>query len=96
MLESIFKQNYQNYKIVYVDDGSSMEVEKKLKEYVRENQDHKMKVWFKHKHEYALKNRVDSISLCDKDDIVIDVDSHDFLVGRQVLKLVNALYHRKP
>ena len=51
---------------------------------------------FKYHHEYALKNRVDSISLCDTNDIVVDVDSHDSLVGRQVFKLVNALYHKRP
>ena len=31
MLESVLKQNYTNYKIVYADDGSSVEIKKKLK-----------------------------------------------------------------
>ena len=96
MLESVFKQEYNNYKIVYVDDGSPFEVQSRIKAYAAEHKDKNLTILFKQKHDYALKNRVDSIYFCDQDDIVIDVDSHDFLVGRQVLKLVNALYHRKP
>ena len=43
---------------------------------------------------YALKNRDLSIEECELDDIIIDVDGDDSLIGNQVFKLVNAIYQR--
>ena len=97
MLETVIRQEYSNYKIVFIDDKSPPEVVSKIKKYVLQNVKQNISLVFNEQHEYAIKNRYKSIvDHCDEDDIILDIDSHDYLAGRQVFKLVNALYQRKP
>ena len=97
MLETVIRQEYSNYKIVFVDDKSSPEVVDQIKKYVEERVRQNITLVFNKKREYAIKNRYKSIvKYCNEDDIILDIDSHDYLAGRQVFKLVNALYQRKP
>lgn len=43
---------------------------------------------------YALANRNNGIrNYCGEDDIVLDVDADDVLIGMQVFKFINALFH---
>ena len=43
---------------------------------------------------FALGNRHNAINnYCGEDDIVLDIDSDDALIGKQALKFVNAIYH---
>ena len=46
-----------------------------------------------HERIYALGNRYMAIrKYCDEDSIVVDIDADDSLIGKQVLKVVNAIY----
>ena len=46
---------------------------------------------------YSLANRYKAITqYCNEDEIIIDIDADDELIGSQVLKLFNALYQAKP
>ena len=96
-LNSITRQNYTNYKLVIVDDASTdntfagliSEIEKNLflntRTFLIRNP----------KNVGALGNKDMSIrNHCSEGDIVIDIDADDALIGSQVLKLMNALYHQ--
>ena len=42
----------------------------------------------------SLYNRNFSYSFCGEDDIIIDMDSDDWLIGKQVFQLVNTVYQQ--
>lgn len=103
MIKSVFKQDYTNYKISFIDDHSPANIIEKVKElFIQEKSKAKNKNKMIEVHEqynkaqvYSLKNRYDSlVNHCSEDDIVLDVDADDELVGNKVFQLVNTLYRR--
>ena len=100
MLATVFRQDYSNFKIIYIDDGSRTPVPEKTKKYLKQQTKLKsinVTAIFNKDFKYALENRhISIVDHCQEDDIVIDIDADDSLIGSQVFKLVNALYQKNP
>ena len=97
---SVARQNYSNYHLVYVDDASDDKSPQKMREIISvEYPEMKNKVIIvENSHRiYSLANRFKAITkYCNEDEIIIDIDADDELIGVQVLKLFNAMYQSKP
>lgn len=95
-IDSIVRQNYTNYHVVYSVDHSndltSLIFYKYLQQYYPDYI-HKFTLITHPKRSYALFNRDYAIrNQCEIDDIILDMDSDDALIGNQVFKLINAIY----
>lgn len=95
MIHSVLLQNYSNYKMIIIDDNSDDGTKEKTQEFLNKHSNLQGRIRFIQQSErkHALFNRNLAIKEgCSSDDIVLDVDSDDWLLGRQVFKVVNALY----
>lgn len=92
-IESIVKQNYQNYRVIYINDQStdgtsqlvaqlikSLGVEDKF--YIVNNTIRKL----------ALQNIYESFALCQDDEIILVVDGDDALAHPNVLTRLNQIF----
>lgn len=96
LFESLNRQNYSNFHIVYVDDNSKDHTSEKIYEYLRNSSSrisNRIKI-VKNFHRFgALANMYFWVrKLCNDDDIVIIIDSDDSLMGTQALKVINSVY----
>lgn len=95
MYTSIQRQNYTNYKIVHVDDNSNDGTVDKIIEYLKNKPKLNGRVTLitQPYQRNALFNRNLGIRhYCGKNDIVLDMDADDWLIGSQVFQLVNSVY----
>lgn len=95
--QSVARQNYTNFHVVLGDDSSDdctfnvldavISLMPRLKE---------RSTLIRHKHSIgALGNKDVMIrNYCNEGEIVVDMDADDSLIGAQVFKIINALYHR--
>ncbi len=93
-LDSIFGQNYTNYRVIYINDISTDKTGKLVQEYIRtrcleskcayiENQEKK----------YQVRNLYDAIHMCQDDEIIVTVDGDDWLPDDNVLTKLNKIYN---
>lgn len=88
-LDSIFSQNYDNYEVIIVDDGSNQETKNLLKEY----QDRALVI---HKENGGIsKARITAFPYI-KNDYVILMDSDDYIEKNALSKLNNITKNNKP
>jgi glycosyltransferase involved in cell wall biosynthesis len=95
-IQSIVMQNYRNYRIVVIDDASTDSTAKEVREYLQ------MQTKVKPDSYSVIENRQNqgsssnmrhaALDNCMPDSVFLMVDGDDELVGRQVLKLYNAVY----
>ena len=90
-LESVFKQIYINYRVIYIDDCSSDGTSKLVKELVN-----RYRMWGKFRlyrqpvRNYQSGSRFSGYHLCDDDEILCMLDGDDWLSNPRVLnELVN-------
>lgn len=94
--DSILRQNYSNYRIYFVDDHSENRALDLFESYVKllpkkykskttiiRNAEVKLALYNRHK---TIKNN------CRPGDIVLDLDSDDWLIGNQVLNTLSHLF----
>ena len=91
-------QDYQNYHLVFIDDastdGTGDEVQKFLKNQTKLPKSH-YKVIKNKKQQRAMPNlRMAARKHCKPEEIFMIVDGDDELLGRQVLKLFNAVFQK--
>ncbi|MCX5922437.1 MAG: glycosyltransferase [Candidatus Dependentiae bacterium] len=92
-LESIFKQNYHNYTVIYVDDCSPDGTGQLVEEYIQKNnQGHRTKLIKNSERMGALGNYYKAICMCNDTAIVVQLDGSDFLANDQVLSTINDVY----
>lgn len=95
MYTSIARQNYTNFKIVHIDDNSNDGTVDKIVAYLDSKPRLKGKVTLVTQpyQRNSLYNRHFAITkFCGQEDIVLDMDADDWLIGSQVFQLVNTLY----
>lgn len=95
MYESIKRQNYTNYRVVHIDDNSNDDTINVAIKYLKSNPFLRDRVTIvtQRYQRNALYNRNFGVNeFCQDGDIVIDMDSDDWIVGTQVFQLVNSLY----
>jgi glycosyltransferase involved in cell wall biosynthesis len=92
-LLSTLKQNYDNFRIVYVDDASTDGTADQVKQ-VLELYDQEEKVTFiqNQENQGAVSNLYKVIHECKSDEIIVLVDGDDFLAHGNVLSELNAYY----
>ena len=92
-LGSIFSQDYDNYRIIYVDDCSRDGTADLVEAYVTEKgQGHRFTFIRNKRRRGALYNRYKAIHMCDDKEIVLLVDGDDWLADMHVFKKINEAY----
>jgi len=99
-LDSVFNQNYENYKVIYIDDASLDGTGQLVERYIKsKNQEHKIKqkiTLIKNKKNYgALANIYKAVHTCQDKTIIITLDGDDWLQNNQVLQKINQAYEDK-
>jgi len=92
-LDSVFMQNYENYRIIYIDDMSPDQTGDLVEKYI-ENHPLKEKITLIKNKERKLKmeNVYLAIHSCDDDEIVMILDGDDWLAHENVLSRINHEY----
>lgn len=92
-LDSVFSQEYKNYRVLYVDDASTDSTLELVRQYVKERGlEDKITILHNKVNIGALANWYKMVHLLDGDEIVISLDGDDFLAHSGVLRRVNEAY----
>lgn len=92
-LESVFSQNYHNYRVIYVDDCSNDDTYQMVKQYIdTHNQWHRVTLLHNEQRRGAMSNWYTSISTCADDEIIINLDGDDWFKHAYVLQRINREY----
>lgn len=92
-LESVLFQNYDNYRIIYIDDASEDRNGELVQEYIRKNGlERRITFVQNRKREGALANVYRGIWLCAPNEIVVNLDGDDWLAHEHVLEKLNEVY----
>ncbi len=92
-LDSILNQNYNNYRVIYIDDCSKDQTGRLVMEYAKSiNKADKIQVIINSEQKGALANLYSAIHSCKPDEIVVLADGDDALAHDDVLKYLNAVY----
>ena len=98
VLQTIFYQNYTNYHVVFMDDGSSDETYTQSKLFVNNSNKVSQKIEFvknKERKHFAFNLNHAANNYCKRGEILIILDGNDELVGQNVFRLFNSMYQRK-
>lgn len=92
-LRSVFSQNYENYRVIYIDDNSSDETLAKAAYFLKQL-DHKNRTTLIHNpvNFGALANIYNAVHSCQDQEIVVLVDGDDYLAHEEVLNKLNQTY----
>lgn len=92
-LGSIFFQQYDNYRVIYIDDCSSDDTGKLVDAYVKKmNQQNRFNLIINTERKKAMANIYHAVHMCDDDEVVVMLDGDDWLAHEHVLELLNTLY----
>jgi len=93
-LNSLLQQNYQNYKVLYIDDCSTDRTEMVVQGYLQRTATHNRVTYIRNKtRRYKLYNLFHAIhTYCHDDDIIVEVDGDDWLLGKDVFEYLNTIY----
>lgn len=92
-LDSIFSQNYTNWRLIYVDDNSPDGTGELVKAYVKERGfEDRVTVICNHNRRKALANLYTAIHMCAPTEIVAILDGDDRFAIDNALKMVNFIY----
>jgi glycosyltransferase involved in cell wall biosynthesis len=97
-LQSILNQNYQNYKLVVIDDASDDGTGDLIKIFLKNSKLPPERYFFiqNKKRLSAVPNIHNAIkNYCSKDDIAVLVSGDDELLGKLVFKILNVVYQTK-
>lgn len=92
-LDSVFNQEYQNYRIIYVDDCSSDNTGQLVLEYAQEKgKQDKITVIINTERTGATSNIYKAAHVCLPEEIIVSLDGDDWLAHPLVLNHLNAIY----
>lgn len=97
LYESILRQNYTNYRIAHVDDNSDDGTVELMLAFLEKNPELKNKTTFivqPHEKNAVYNRHYANANLCQDGDIIVDLDTDDYLIGNQVFQLVNTMYQK--
>jgi glycosyltransferase involved in cell wall biosynthesis len=94
-LMSVKKQNYKNFECIVVDDISTDNSVKIIKQIIKD--DDRFRLVVNKEKKYALKNIYEAILLSEPkdEDIIVTLDGDDWLAGKDVLSTLNQVYNEK-
>lgn len=92
-LDSVFNQDYKNYRLIYIDDNSSDGTGMLVRNYIsQEGKEELVTLICNEERHGATENIYNAIHSCDKNEIVIILDGDDWLAHNQVLNHLNRIY----
>lgn len=92
-LDSVYSQNYSNYRVIYMDDNSPDGTGALVQEYLKEKgQEHRTTLIRHTEWQSQMGNHYNAAHLCDDDEIVCHLDGDDYLYNPQTLQIINAIY----
>ncbi len=92
-LDSIAVQQYENYRVIYIDDSSSYGTGEMVERYLSEHDlGGRVTLVQNEKNMGALHNLYYAIHSCDDEEIVLTLDGDDWFANENVLNRINAEY----
>jgi len=92
-LDSVLKQKYDQFRVIYIDDASTDRTADLVKEYLAlYDMDHKVTLISNWERVGALANIYRAVWMCDSSDIIVTVDGDDWLAHEDVLQTLNEIY----
>lgn len=92
-IESVLKQNYTNYHIIYIDDASPDGTGTLVEKYIKAHGLHDKITLIKNTYNRkALANVYRASHLCNPNDIILELDGDDSLAHPNILKEINQLF----
>lgn len=92
-LNSVFKQNYSNYKVIYIDDLSTDGTGNLVDAYIKKmKQDFRCTLIKNTRRCGALENLYNAIHGCEDAAIIVTLDGDDRFAHTEVLKKINEVY----
>ncbi len=92
-LTSVYNQDYDNYRVIYIDDNSNDGTADKVSDFViKNNQQHRTTIIKNSKRWGPSRNRYVGSHLCNDDEIVLILDGDDMLIHSHVFKTINRTY----
>ena len=97
-MQSIINQDYSNYRTIFIDDASSDRTADLIQLFITRNKlsSSKFRLIRNKQRRSAIPNVYDAVlNYCGPEDIVLIVSGDDELLGKQVFKVINAVYQTK-
>ncbi len=92
-LLSVFTQNYNNYRVIYIDDCSSDATYANVLALVKQNNmEDRVQVIHNSERRLAMSNWYNAIHSCSDEEIIIHLDGDDKLANDHVLSKINSVY----
>lgn len=92
-LDSVFNQDYKNYRMIYIDDNSYDGTGILVRDYIaKHGKESLVTVVCNQERRGATENIYNAIHSCNKDEIVIILDGDDWLAHKDVLNHLNHIY----
>lgn len=92
-LDSVLMQDYQCFRVIYIDDASTDGTGDLVKEYLRENDlEHRVTLIQNQQRVGALANIYRGVWMCAPTDIIATVDGDDWFYNERVLQRLNKAY----
>nr|NGX45674.1 hypothetical protein [Chlamydiota bacterium] len=92
-LASVYTQNYDNYRVIYVDDNSSdATFQKAEQEIARWEGQARTELIHNTKNVGALANMYNAVHSCSDNEIIVILDGDDFFAHERVLTILNENY----
>ena len=93
-LDSVFNQDYKNFRVIYTDDASTDNTYSLVKEYI-EAKGYQDKVTLLHNdsNQGAMYNVYHMVYQCEDDEIVVCLDGDDWFLPEKALTRINQAYH---
>jgi glycosyltransferase involved in cell wall biosynthesis len=92
-LDSVFAQNYHNFRVLYIDDASPDGTGALVKAHIRKNnQQGRVQLIQNAKRIGALANLYKGIWMCAPDEIIVTLDGDDWFYDANVLSKLNQTY----
>ncbi len=92
-LDSVLQQNYDNFRVIYIDDASTDGTDTQVAQYLSANDANKRVTFIRNdKRLGALANIYRAVWMCDPADIIVTVDGDDWLYNSWVLKKLDQVY----
>ena len=96
-LSSIFAQKYSNYRVIYIDDCSTDGTPELVEQFIRQiGQAHRVTLIKNKEWRSQMANHYTAAHMCKDNEIVVNVDSDDWLTHEYVLSLLNKVYSYNP
>lgn len=96
-LDTLFAQQYTNYRVIYIDDCSWDGTGDLVEQYIKEQGVEDRVTLIKNKkRKRALANLYFAIHSCDDDEIVLTYDGDDWFAHDRVFALINNVYTNNP